>query len=223
MWVEDPKWQGSGSRTRHDSAGRGPRARLGAQAISVPGYEMNSSLLLSGWGRRLGKKLLKGQSKYKPPVDIRRWNIVKGDFVQVIQGPQAGEKGKVLQILRPKARVLIENVNLRRRIVKPKGDGTPGKIITRPCTVHYSNVMLIDPSTGKPTKVARRFLEDGSKVRVSKASGHIIAKPDPLANRKPRSVVVGPKDTSAADAHAITFTDYESFLPFIYQTYKAKK
>ena len=148
---------------------------------------------------------------------------MKGDFVQVIQGPQAGEKGKVLQILRPKARVLIENVNLRRRIVKPKGDGTPGKIITRPCTVHYSNVMLIDPSTGKPTKVARRFLEDGSKVRVSKASGHIIAKPDPLANRKPRSVVVGPKDTSAADAHAITFTDYESFLPFIYQTYKAKK
>ena len=77
------------------------------------------------------------------------------------------------------------------RAIKPGMDGTPGKKILKPCTIHYSNVMLIDPSTGLPTKVATRFLEDGSKVRVAKKSGHIIPKPDPLADRKVRSIVVG--------------------------------
>jgi large subunit ribosomal protein L24 len=184
---------------------------------------MNASLLLSGWGRKLGKKLMKGQSKYKPEVHVKRWNIVKGDVVQVIQGPQTGQQGKVLQILRPKNRVLIENVNMRRRIIKPKADGSPGKIITRPCTVHYSNVQLVDPTTGKPTKISRRFLADGSKVRVSKASGHVIPKPTPLDTRRPRSIIQGPKDTSVSDVEAITFSDYESFLPYIYRSYKAKK
>ena len=183
---------------------------------------MNSSLLLSGWGRRLGKKLLKGPSKYKPEVDVKRWNIVSGDFVQVIQGPQTGQQGKVLHVLRQKNRVIIENVNLRRRIIKPKADGSPGKIITRPCAVHYSNVLLVDPTTGKPTKVARRFLEDGTRVRVSKASGQVIPRPDPLRNRKPRSVIQGPKDTSAVDASSVTFSDYEKYLPYIYKNFKMK-
>ena len=183
---------------------------------------MNASLLLSGWGRRLGKKLLKGGSKYKPTVEVKRWNIVSGDMVQVIQGPQTGQRGVVLHVLREKNRVIIDNVNLRRRIVKPKADGSPGKIVTRPCAVHYSNVMLIDPSTGKPTKISRRFLEDGTKVRVSKASGQIIPKPNPLRNRKPRSVIQGPKDTSAVDAASVTFADYERYLPYIYKTFKPK-
>lgn len=184
---------------------------------------MNASLVLSGWGKRLGKKLMKGNSKYKAPVDVKRWTIVKGDLVQVIQGPQTGQQGKVMQVLREKNRILIENVNMRRRIIKPRGDGTPGKIVTRPCTVHYSNVLLVDPTNGKPTKISRKFLADGTKVRVSKASGHIIPKPIPLVTRKPRSVIQGPKDTPVADVESISFTDYEKVLPFIYKNYKASK
>jgi large subunit ribosomal protein L24 len=183
---------------------------------------MNASLALSAWGRRVGKKLMKSGGKYKAPVDVKRWTIVSGDLVQVIQGPQIGQQGKVLQVLRAQNRILIDNVNLRRRIVKPKA-GAPGKIITRPCTVHYSNVLLVDPTNGKPTKISRRFLEDGTTVRISKASGHIIPKPDPLEGRKPRSIIKGPKDTDADDVIAITFNAYEQLLPFIYKTYKPRK
>jgi large subunit ribosomal protein L24 len=183
---------------------------------------MNASLIVSGWGKKLGKKLMKGPTKLKPKVEMGRWNIVSGDVVQVIQGPQTGQKGKVIKILREKNRVIIENVNMRRRVVKAKADGTPGRLITRACAVHYSNVMLLDPTTGKPTKISRRFLEDGTKVRVSKASGHVIVKPNPLQNRKPRSLVQGPKDTSAVDAHSVTFADYEKILPYIYKTFKPR-
>jgi len=83
--------------------------------------------------------------------------------------------------------------------------GAPGRKVIKPCSVHYSNVMLVDPTTGyvfmfilyrvgiyfsfsEPTKTSRRFLEDGTKVRVSKKTGSIIPKPDPLFDRSPRSI-----------------------------------
>ena len=72
----------------------------------------------------------------------------------------------------------------------------------------------------KPSKIARRFLEDGTRVRVSKISGEIIPKPDPLAGRPPRSTVVGPKDTLAQDVFNVTFADYEKYLPYIYEKLK---
>jgi transcription antitermination factor NusG len=73
---------------------------------------MNSSLLLSNWGKKLGKKLMKARQKFKPEVDTKRWNIVRGDLVQVIQGPQTGQQGKVLNVLRESNRVLIDQVNM---------------------------------------------------------------------------------------------------------------
>lgn len=162
---------------------------------------------------------MKARGKLKPSLQedaSRRWNIVTGDLVQVVQGPQVGQQGKVLQVLRKANRILIENVNIRKRSIKPRMDGTPGKMVSKPCTVHYSNVMLIDPTNGEPTKVSRRFLEDGTKVRISKKTGHIIPKPVPLADRKPRSSIVGPKDTEPADTFQVTFADYEKYLPFLY-------
>lgn len=179
---------------------------------------MNSSLMASSWGRRLGKQIMRSGPKLKAkPEESRRWNIVTGDLVQVVQGPQVGQQGKVLQVLRSANRVLIENVNVRKRAVKPRMDGTPGKMISRPCTVHYSNVMLLDPTTGEPTKILRRFLEDGTKVRISKKTGHVIPKPDPLAGRKPRTAVLGSKDTVPADTFHVSFPDYEKFLSHIYR------
>jgi len=176
---------------------------------------------MSGWGRRLGKSLMKGKSAGPAEEVSRRWNIVTGDLVKVVQGPQVGQQGKVLQVLRKANRILIENVNVRKRAIKPKMDGTPGKMVSRPCTVHYSNVMLVDPTTGEPTKISRRYLEDGTQVRISKKSGHIIPKPDPLVERKPRSSIVGPKDTAPADVFEVTYPDYEKLLPLLYSTGKS--
>ena len=73
---------------------------------------MNSSLLLSNWGRKLGKEMMKGRQKFKSKFDTHRWNIVRGDLVEVIQGPQTGEKGKVLNVLRADNRLIIEGVNM---------------------------------------------------------------------------------------------------------------
>jgi transcription antitermination factor NusG len=73
---------------------------------------MNSSLMFSKWGRILAKKLMKPIQRKKPDIDQRKWNIVKGDTVKVIQGPQAGQQGKVLKVLRWQCRVIVEGVNL---------------------------------------------------------------------------------------------------------------
>ena len=79
-------------------------------------YKMNSILYLSKWGRKLAKTLIKPRQKHKPEVTMNRWNIVRGDLVQVIQGPQTGQKGKVLAVIREKCRLIIENVNMVRHI-----------------------------------------------------------------------------------------------------------
>lgn len=73
---------------------------------------MNSSLMLSYWGRRVAKKLMNPQFKPKRQPVTNRWNIVRGDMVQVIQGPQTGQKGKVLKVLRESNRLIIDGVNM---------------------------------------------------------------------------------------------------------------
>lgn len=73
----------------------------------------------------------------------------------------------------------------------------------------------------EPTKISRRYLEDGTKVRISKKTGHIIPKPI-FERSKPRSVVTGPKDTTVDAVHEVTFADYEKYLPLIYATEKRK-
>lgn len=73
---------------------------------------MNSSLVLSGWGKSLAKHLIKSRQKFKPENDAKKWNIVRGDLVKVIQGPQAGQQGRVLKVIRPKNRLIIDGVNM---------------------------------------------------------------------------------------------------------------
>ncbi|RYG68834.1 hypothetical protein EON64_04250 [archaeon] len=75
---------------------------------------MNSALLLSSWGRAVGRKLTRGNRKWKEVEPIKKWNIVRGDLVHVIQGPQTGQQGKVLKIIRSTNRLLIEGINMVR-------------------------------------------------------------------------------------------------------------
>lgn len=66
------------------------------------------------WGKKLFAKLYKGITKKKPEIDIHRWKIVKGDLVEVIEGPQKGQRGKVVSVIRQKNRILIDGVNMVR-------------------------------------------------------------------------------------------------------------
>ena len=75
---------------------------------------MNSMLFQSSWGRSLAKKLASPRHKFKQPGNeiTKRWNIVRGDLVQVVQGPHTGQKGKVTAVLKAKCRLIIDNVNM---------------------------------------------------------------------------------------------------------------
>ena len=97
--------------------------------------------------------------------------IRKGDRVKVIAGRSKGKVGDVLRVLPTEERVVVSGVNVIKRHTKPSRTGEGG-IIEREAAIHVSNVALLHDD--KPTKVGFKFLEDGRKVRVARASGETI-------------------------------------------------
>ena len=100
--------------------------------------------------------------------------IKKGDQVVVITGADKGRRGEVLQMMPKDERAIVRGVRVVKRHTKPTGMGQPGGIIEKEGPIHLSNLMLVDPKSDKPTKVAFRVLEGGRKVRVAKATGEVI-------------------------------------------------
>jgi large subunit ribosomal protein L24 len=100
--------------------------------------------------------------------------IRKGDQVQVMTGADKGKRGEVLQVLPKENRAVVQGVNIARRHTKPKGMGQEGGIIPKEATIHLSNILPIDPKTDKPTRVAHRVLDNGTKLRVARATGNTI-------------------------------------------------
>jgi large subunit ribosomal protein L24 len=100
-------------------------------------------------------------------------NIRKGDLVRVLTGDSKGQQGKVLEVMPADRMVLVEKVNMVSRHTKPNAKNTQGGIIKQEAPIHISNLMLVDPKSGKPTRVGRK-LEDGKLVRVAKKSGEVI-------------------------------------------------
>ncbi len=101
-------------------------------------------------------------------------NIRKGDMVKVIAGDSKGQQGKVLEVLVSDNRAIVERVNLVARHTKPNAKNTEGGIIHREAPVHLSNLMVLDPKTGNPTRVGRKAGDDGKLVRYAKKSGEVI-------------------------------------------------
>jgi large subunit ribosomal protein L24 len=104
--------------------------------------------------------------------------IKKDDNVQVIAGKDAGKTGKVLRVLPEENRVLVEKLNMIKRHTKPRpaprASGQqviPGGVIEREAPLHISNVQLVCPACGKPSRVGYRINDDGNKVRVCRACG----------------------------------------------------
>lgn len=103
--------------------------------------------------------------------------IMKGDRVRVIRGNHRDMEGTVLEVFRDAGRVRVEGVNMRKRHTRPTQADPDGGIITFEAPVHISNVMLIDPATGDPSRVRMRLEEDGTKERIAVKSGNPIPKP----------------------------------------------
>ena len=99
--------------------------------------------------------------------------VKKGDEVVILSGKEKGKKGSVLKVFTKKERVLVRGVNMVKRHTRPSAAGTGG-IVEKEMALHVSNVAHVDPSSGKPTRVGYRILDDGRKVRFAKRSGEII-------------------------------------------------
>ncbi len=90
------------------------------------------------------------------------------DQVEVIAGKDKGRVGKILKIHRAKNRATVERINMIKRHMKPTGENQQGQIIDREAPIHISNLMLICPECTKTVRIGKKFLEDGTKVRVCK-------------------------------------------------------
>ncbi|GIO15307.1 50S ribosomal protein L24 [Cohnella xylanilytica] len=101
-------------------------------------------------------------------------HVKKDDNVIVISGKDKGKKGRVIAAYPRENRVLVEGVNLVKKHTRPNANNPQGGIVEQEAPIHASNVMHVDPKTGKATRIGYKVLENGKKVRIAKKSGQEI-------------------------------------------------
>lgn len=101
-------------------------------------------------------------------------HIRKGDSVKVITGNDKGKTGKVLEVIPETSRVVVEGINIVTKHQKPSAGKPEGGITKTEAAIHISNLMLIDPASGNPTRIGRKLNEKGKLQRYSKKTGEFI-------------------------------------------------
>ncbi len=105
---------------------------------------------------------------------MKKFRIKKGDTVYVNAGNDKGKTGKVLEMIREKDRAIVEGINMVSKHTKPNAKNPQGGIIKQEAAIHISNLQLVDPAKGGPTRVGYKFVDGGKKVRYAKKSGEEI-------------------------------------------------
>ncbi len=105
---------------------------------------------------------------------MSKLHIKKGDTVYVLAGEDKGRQGRVLEIQAAKNRAIVEGINIVSKSTKPSAKHPQGGIVKMEAPINISNLALIDPKSGKPTRVGIRVNEKGEKVRYAKKSGEEI-------------------------------------------------
>ena len=105
---------------------------------------------------------------------MSKLHIKSGDTVYVNAGEDKGKTGKVVKVLVEKNRAIVEGVNMVSKNHKPNAKNPQGGIVKMEAPIHISNLNVVDPKTGKPTRIGRRLNENGKLVRYSKKSGEEI-------------------------------------------------
>ncbi len=101
-------------------------------------------------------------------VTMNKVHVKTGDTVVILSGKDKGKKGKVLEVSPKEGKVIVEGLNIATKHVKPRRQGEQGGIVEAEAAMYASKVQAVCPKCGKPTRVAHKFLEDGTKVRVCK-------------------------------------------------------
>ncbi|MCW5521058.1 50S ribosomal protein L24 [Aureitalea sp. L0-47] len=104
---------------------------------------------------------------------MAKLKIKSGDNVVVIAGEHKGSEGRVLRVFREKNKAIVEGVNTVKKHEKPSAANPQGGITEKEAPIHISNLSLIDPKSGEPTRVGYR-MEDGKKVRFAKKSNQVL-------------------------------------------------
>ena len=105
---------------------------------------------------------------------MSKLHIKKGDTVFVNAGDDKGKTGRVLKVLVDKQRAIVEGINMVSKSTKPNAKNPQGGIVKKEAALHISNLNVLDPKTGKPTRIGRRRNDEGKLVRFAKKSGEEI-------------------------------------------------
>ena len=105
---------------------------------------------------------------------MSKLHIKKGDTVYVNSGEDKGKTGRVLQVFINKDRAIVEGINMMTKHSKPSAKSPQGGIEKMEAAIHISNLNLVDPKTGKPTRIGRKVDSKGKLVRYAKKSGEEI-------------------------------------------------
>ncbi len=117
-----------------------------------------------------------GKPRMEKPAP-KKLHVKKDDLVQVMIGKDVGKRGKVLRTFPETNRVIVEGIHMIKRHTRPNPrQNIKGGVVEREAAIHASNVMLVDPESGSPTRIRRSRLTDGRKVRVSVRSQGVIDK-----------------------------------------------
>ena len=114
------------------------------------------------------------RKRHSDNAERQRLHVLKGDTVRVMRGDDKGKEGKIIRVYLKTGRVTIEGVNIVKRHRRARTPDEQSGIVDFPAPIHASNVMLLDPKTGNPTRTRRQVDEDGTKERISVKSGEAI-------------------------------------------------
>lgn len=105
---------------------------------------------------------------------MSKLHIKKGDMVYVNTGDDKGKTGKVTKVFIEKKRAIVEGVNMVKKSTKPSAEHPQGGFVEQEASIHISNLNVVDPKTGKPTRIGRKQGENDKLVRYAKKSGEEI-------------------------------------------------
>src|SRR6187551_909969 len=114
------------------------------------------------------------RKRHADNAERQRLHVSKGDTVRVVRGDDKGKEGKIIRVFTKTGRVTIEGVNIVKKHRRARSAEEQSGIVNFPAPVHASNVMLIDPKSGDPTRTRRQIDEDGTKERIAVKSGESI-------------------------------------------------
>lgn len=124
--------------------------------------------------RRTDRAKAVNRKRHADEAVRQRLHVTKGDTVRVVRGDDKGKEGKIIRVYPKTGRVTIEGINLVKKHRRARTADEQSGIVEMAAPIHASNVMLLDPKSGEPTRTRRRIDEDGTKERIAVKSGDAI-------------------------------------------------